>query len=56
MAFLGKVRGAAMLVLTRGELATDEIASSACDLLDDEDPMLRQQILRRLGSLMKESR
>ena len=51
-----KVRDVAMLVLTRGELANDEIAASACDMLDDEDPMLRQRLLRRLGCLMKESR
>lgn len=51
-----KVRAAAVCALTRRELATDEIAAHACGLLGDENPRLRQKVLRRLGSLMKESR
>lgn len=45
-----------MGVLTRRELATDEIATRVCGLLEDEDPRLRQEVLRRVGLLMKESR
>lgn len=53
----GKVRRAAVGVLTRRELATDEIAAHACcNLLEDADPRLRREVLARLGRLMKESR
>lgn len=46
-----------MGVLTRRELATDEIAAHACcKLLEDEDPHLRREVLARLGRLMRESR
>ncbi len=51
-----KIRSAAVGVLTRRELATDEIAAAACGLLEDEDPRLRREVLGRLGRLMKESR
>ena len=51
-----KIRAAAVCALTRRELATDEIAAHACGLLGDENPCLRQKVLRRLGSLMKENR
>ncbi|CAM9942146.1 unnamed protein product, partial [Scytosiphon promiscuus] len=51
-----QIRKAAVGVLTRRELASDEIAARACSLLEDEDPRLRQEVLRRLGLLMKESR
>ena len=51
-----KIRFAAVGVLTRRELATDEIASATCVLLEDEDPRLRREVLGRLGRLMKENR
>ncbi|CAN0408534.1 unnamed protein product, partial [Ectocarpus sp. 12 AP-2014] len=51
-----QVRNAAVGVLTRRELATDEIAAHACSLLEDENPCLRREVLVRLGQLMKESR
>ncbi|CAN0042510.1 unnamed protein product [Ectocarpus sp. 6 AP-2014] len=51
-----QVRNAAVGVLTRKELATDEIAAHACSLLEDENPCLRREVLVRLGQLMKESR
>lgn len=53
---LRKVRNAAACVFTRRELATDEIAARACRLLEDQNPRLRQEVLRRLGRLMRESR
>eukprot|EP00752_Nemacystus_decipiens_P014731 g13119.t2 len=52
-----QIRRAAVGVLTRRELATDEIAAQACcNLLEDEDPRLRREVLARLGRLMRESR
>ncbi|CAM9634972.1 unnamed protein product [Ectocarpus fasciculatus] len=51
-----QIRNAAVGVLTRRELATDEIAAHACSLLEDENPCLRREVLIRLGQLMKESR
>ncbi|CAM9730279.1 unnamed protein product, partial [Hapterophycus canaliculatus] len=51
-----QIRKAAVGVLTRRELATDESAARVCSLLKDGDPRLRQEVLGRLDLLMKESR